>query len=110
MGRAMSRYLVDSIEQHDGVTVRTHTELAAMGVTVSTAWRSRGARREDAPDRRVSVLIEAAPRTGGPAAIRGYFMTARPRDGLGPTWWPLEGDPLSSSPVSPAALTNHGLG
>ena len=102
MDRAMSRYLVDRIEQHDRVTVRTRTEVVGGGgrdrLERVAIEGPEGA--QTLPTDALFVLIGAQPLTAGVedwlrCDDRGYFMT-------GPdlvtssdrSWWPLARDPL----------------
>jgi thioredoxin reductase (NADPH) len=100
--RAMSRYLVDRIQQHDRITVRTRTEVVGGdGCDRLENVAIEGPEGEQTlPTDALFVLIGAAPLTAGVedwlrCDDRGYFMT-------GPdlvtssdrSWWPLERDPL----------------
>jgi thioredoxin reductase (NADPH) len=100
--RGMSRYLVDRIERHDRIAVRTRTELVdghgedrLEGVTIE------GPEGEQTlPTDAVFVLIGAEPLTAGVedwlrCDDRGYLMTGRDLlEGSDRSWWPLERDPL----------------
>jgi thioredoxin reductase (NADPH) len=102
LDRAMSRYLVDRIEQHDRITVRTRPRwLAAMGVTAWSAWAIEGPEGEQTlPTDGLFVLIGAQPLTAGiedwlRCDDRGYFMTGPDLlKSLDRSRWPLERDPL----------------
>jgi thioredoxin reductase (NADPH) len=100
--RGMSRYLVNRIEQHNRITVRTRTEVVGVdGRDRLESVAIKGPEGEQAlPTDALFVLIGAEPLTAGVqdwlrCDDRGYFMT-------GPdllkrsdrSWWPLERDPL----------------
>jgi thioredoxin reductase (NADPH) len=102
LDRAMSRYLVDRIEQHDRITVRTGTEVVGGdGRDQLESVAIAGPQGEQTlPTDALFVLIGAEPLTAGVenwlrCDERGYFMT-------GPdllhssdrSWWPLKRDPL----------------
>jgi len=102
MERAMSRYLVDRIERHDRIAVRTRTEVVGGGGRdrLESVAVEGPEGEETLPMDDLFVLIGAAPLTAGVedwlrCDDRGYFMT-------GPdlvtssdrSWWPLERDPL----------------
>jgi thioredoxin reductase (NADPH) len=118
--RGMSRYLVDRIERHERIAVRTRTELAAghgrdrlESVTIEGP-EGEQTLRTDA----VFVLIGAEPLTAGVEGWlrcddRGYFMTGPDLlERSDRSWWPLERDPLfleSSQPgVFVAGDVRHG--
>jgi thioredoxin reductase (NADPH) len=102
LDRGMSRYLVERIERHDRITVRTRT-VAVRGD--GRDWLESVAidgpeGEQTLPADALFVLIGAEPLTAGVEGWlrrddRGYFMT-------GPdflkssdrSWWPLERDPL----------------
>ncbi len=100
--RGMSHYLVERIERHGRISVRTHTEVADGGgddqlesVTVTGP-----AGEHTLPADALFVLIGAEPLNAGVEEWlrcdeRGYFMTGRDlfRDS-DRSWWPLERDPL----------------
>jgi thioredoxin reductase (NADPH) len=102
LDRAMSRYLVDRIEQHDRITVRTRT--AVVGGDGRDRLESvaiAGPEGEQIlPTDALFVLIGAAPLTAGVedwhrCDDRGYFMTGPDLvTGSDRSWWPLERDPL----------------
>jgi thioredoxin reductase (NADPH) len=120
LDRAMSRYLVDRIEQHDRITVRTSAEVVgADGRDRLESVAIDGSEGEQAlATDALFVLIGAEPLTSGVADWlrcddRGYFMTGP--DLLQSSdrgWWPLERDPLfleSSQPgVFVAGDVRHG--
>jgi thioredoxin reductase (NADPH) len=102
LDRAMSRYLVDRIEQHDRIMVRTRAEVVGGdGHDRLESVAIAGPEGEQTlPTDALFVLIGAEPLTAGVedwlrCDDRGYFMT-------GPdllhssdrSWWPLERDPL----------------
>ena len=102
LDRAMSRYLVDRIEQHDRITVRTGSAVVGgdgRDRLESVAIEGPEGQETIAADA-LFVLIGAQPLTAGVADWlrcdeRGYFMTG-PDLLRGPdrSWWPLERDPL----------------
>jgi thioredoxin reductase (NADPH) len=118
--RAMSRYLVDRIEQHDRITVRTHTEVVGGdgGDRLESVAISGPEGPQRLPTDALFVLIGAAPLTAGVedwlrCDDRGYFMTGPDLvTGSHRSWWPLERDPLfleSSQPgVFVAGDVRHG--
>lgn len=102
LDRGMSRYLVDRIERHDRIAVRTSTEVVGGdGRDWLDSVAIEGPEGEQTlPTDALFVLIGAEPLTAGVEGWlrrddRGYFMT-------GPdllkssdrSWWPLERDPL----------------
>jgi thioredoxin reductase (NADPH) len=102
LDRGMSRYLVDRIQRHDRIAVRTRTEVIGGD---GGEWLDSVA--IDGPEGvqtlatdALFVLIGAEPLTAGVEGWlrrdeRGYFMTGP--DLLGSSdrsWWPLERDPL----------------
>jgi thioredoxin reductase (NADPH) len=120
LSHRMSRYLVERIEGHDKVAVRTQTRVVeARGdghlerVTVAGP-----AGEEELPTDDLVVLIGAEPLTAGVEEWlrcddRGYFLTGP--DLLGASdgsWWPLERAPLfleSSQPgIFVAGDVRHG--
>jgi thioredoxin reductase (NADPH) len=120
MDRAMSRYLVDRIEQHDRITVRTRTEVVGRDgrdrlESVAIEGPEGG---QILPTDALFVLIGAAPLTAGVedwlrCDDRGYFVTGPDLvTGSDRSWWPLERDPLfleSSQPgVFVAGDVRHG--
>ena len=102
LDRAMSRYLVDRIEQHDRITVRTGT--AVVGGDGRDRLESvaiEGAEGDQTlPIDALFVLIGAEPLTAGVedwlrCDDRGYFVTGPDLlQSSGRSWWPLERDPL----------------
>jgi thioredoxin reductase (NADPH) len=100
--RGMSRYLVDRIERHDRIAVRTRTELAGgHGHDHLERVTIEGPEGEQTvPTDAVFVLIGAEPLTAGVedwlrCDDRGYFMTGPDLlEGSDRSWWPLERDPL----------------
>jgi thioredoxin reductase (NADPH) len=120
LDRAMSRYLVDRIEQHDRITVRTGTKVVGghgRDRLESVAIEALEGDQRLATDA-LFVLIGAEPLTAGVADWlrcdgRGYFMTGPDLvQGSDRSWWPLERDPLfleSSQPgVFVAGDVRHG--
>ena len=105
LAQRMSRYLVDRIEAHDRIEVRSRSEiLAARGdgtleaVVIGDA--SRGEELERQADA-MFVLIGAQPITSGVEGWlrrdqHGFLMTGPDllADGARSRWWPLERDPL----------------
>jgi thioredoxin reductase (NADPH) len=102
LNRGMSRYLVDRIERHDRIAVRTRTEVVgADGRDRLESVAIEGPEGEQTlPTDALFVLIGAEPLTAGVEDWlrrddRGYFMTGpdllRSSDR---SWWPLERDPL----------------
>ena len=100
--RGMSHYLVERIERHGRISVRTHTEVTDGGgddrlesVTVTGP-----AGEQTLPADALFVLIGAAPLTAGVedwlrCDEHGYFMTGRDLfRSSDRSWWPLERDPL----------------
>ena len=98
----MSRYLVDRIEQHDRITVRTQTRV--VGGNGRDSLRSLAIEgpegRQSLHTEALFVLIGAEPVTAGVedwlrCDDRGYFMTGPDLlGGSDRSWWPLERDPL----------------
>ena len=102
LDRGMSRYLIDRIDRHDRISVRTRTEVVGGGGhdwLESVAIEGPEGEQTLATDA-LFVLIGAEPVTAGVEGWlrrddRGYFMT-------GPdllksserSWWPLGRDPL----------------
>ena len=102
LARGMSRYLVDRIEAHDRITVRTSTQVSR---AEGGEWLERVV--VTGPDGDVSidaggmfVLIGGAPLTAGVedwlrCDAGGYFMTGPDLFGEADrSWWPLARDPL----------------
>jgi thioredoxin reductase (NADPH) len=98
----MSRYLVDRIEQHDRITVRTATKAVGgdgRDRLESVAIAGPEGEQTLATDA-LFVLIGAEPLTAGVADwlrcdARGYFMTGPELlQSSDRSWWPLERDPL----------------
>jgi thioredoxin reductase (NADPH) len=105
LAQRMSRYLVDRIEAHDRIEVRSRSEvLAARGngnlETVVIGDASLGEELERQADA-MFVLIGAQPITFGVEGWlrrdeHGFLMTGPDllADGARSRWWPLERDPL----------------
>jgi thioredoxin reductase (NADPH) len=102
LDRGMSRYLVDRIERHDRIAVRTRTEVVgADGRDRLESVAIAGPECEQTlPTDALFVLIGAEPLTAGVAGRlrcddRGYFMTGPDLlQSSDRSWWPLERDPL----------------
>jgi thioredoxin reductase (NADPH) len=100
--KVMSRYLIERIESHDRITVRTRSAIAsAAGRTALERVVVAGPEGDETLDADgLFVLIGGAPLTGKVAGWlrcddRGYLMTGP--DLLGTQahgWWPLDRDPL----------------
>jgi thioredoxin reductase (NADPH) len=120
LDRGMSRYLIDRIERHDRIEVRTRTEVVG---SEGRDWLDsvviEGPEGEQTlPMDALFVLIGAEPLTAGVEGWlrrddRGYFMTGPDLlHGSDRSWWPLERDPLfleSSQPgVFIAGDVRHG--
>jgi thioredoxin reductase (NADPH) len=102
LDRGMSRYLVDRIEQHDRITVRTRTEVVGgdgRDYLERVAIEGPEGEQTLATDA-LFVLIGAQPLTAGVEGWlrrddRGYFITgADLLKSSDRSWWPLERDPL----------------
>jgi thioredoxin reductase (NADPH) len=102
LARAMSRYLVDRIEAHERITVRTSTQVSR---AEGGDWLERVVAA--GPDGEVSVdaggmfvLIGGAPLTAGVedwlrCDASGYLMTGPELYAQADrSWWPLTRDPL----------------
>jgi thioredoxin reductase (NADPH) len=111
LGRSMSRYLVERIEQHPLIDVRYVTQVYALhadgqldAVTVEGA---RGAER--LPAVALFICIGGQPRTGwaADAGVKldpaGYILTGPDllERGRRPSDWPLERDPLALETSAP---------
>jgi thioredoxin reductase (NADPH) len=102
LDRRMSRYLVDRIEQHDRIRVRTRTEVVGGdGRDRLESVAIEGPEGEETlPTDALFVLIGAEPLTAAVADWlrcddRGYFMTGPDLlQSSDRSWWPLERDPL----------------
>jgi thioredoxin reductase (NADPH) len=102
LDRGMSRYLVDRIERHDRIAVRTRTEaVGADGRDRLESLAIEGPEGEQTlPTDALFVLIGAEPLTAGVEDWlrrddRGYFMTGPDLlQSSDRSWWPLERDPL----------------
>ena len=102
LDRGMSRYLVDRIERHDRIAVRTGTEVVgARGRDRLESLTIEGAEgRQTLPTDALFVLIGAEPLTAGVedwlrCDDRGYFMTgADLLESSDRSWWPLQRDPF----------------
>jgi thioredoxin reductase (NADPH) len=106
LGKTMSAYLVDRIEQHPLIDVRLETQLTGLhasggrlsGVTVTDAAGSARTEQADA----VFICIGGLPHTNWCPAERvltdaaGYILTGTDLlvDGSRPEGWPLDRDPL----------------
>jgi thioredoxin reductase (NADPH) len=105
LAQRMSRYLVDRIESHDRIEVRSRSDiLAARGdrtlETVVIGDTNRGEELERRADA-MFVLIGAEPITPGVEGWlrrdeHGFLMTGPDllTDGARSRWWPLERDPF----------------
>ena len=102
LDREMSRYLVDRIERHDRITVRTRTEVVGGdGHDRLESVAIEGPEGDQTlPTDALFVLIGAEPLTAGVedwlrCDDRGYFMTGPDLlQSSDRSWWPLERDPL----------------
>jgi thioredoxin reductase (NADPH) len=102
LDRGMSRYLVDRIERHDRIAVRTGTEVVGgHGREWLESVAIEGPEGEQTlPTDALFVLIGAEPLTAGVEGWlrrddRGYFMTgADLLKSSDRSWWPLERDPF----------------
>jgi thioredoxin reductase (NADPH) len=105
LGKTMSAYLVQRIEQHPLIQVRLHTQVGeAHGDThldaVTTVDDAGG--EERLPARALFLCIGGQPRTGFAEKARvrtdrrGYILTGPDllEDGRRPDGWPLDRDPL----------------
>jgi len=121
LSRGMSNYLVERIEQHPRITVRTSTQIAeARGDShlQSLILRTEGDREEELPADAMFLLIGARPITAGAEGwlrrdehgflLTGQDVIADERE----TWWKLDRDPYpleSSQPcVFVAGDLRHG--
>lgn len=109
LGKAMSKYLVDRIEQHPNVDVRLNTEVArvdgnAHGELDGAALKARGGDVEErVPAKALFACIGGTPRTGWADDVgvahdeRGFILTGPDLldHGRRPDGWPLERDPLA---------------
>ena len=120
LGRAMSRYLVDRIEAHERITVRTgtHVTRAEGGDWLERVVTAGPGGEESLEAGGMFVLIGGEPLTAGVedwlrCDARGYFMTGPDLHAEADrSWWPLARDPLfleSSQPgVFVAGDVRHG--
>ena len=100
--KGMSRYLVDRVEDHDRITVRTSTEvLRAEGADwLEELVLSSPNGQEALPAEALFVLIGGVPLTAGVEGwlrtdAGGYFLTGPDLlEGGTREWWPLKRDPL----------------
>jgi thioredoxin reductase (NADPH) len=109
LGRAMSRYLVDRIEQHAGIDVRLNSEVVGVqadkqGELSAAVLQRRGDEAvEVVPARAVFACIGGTPRTGWADDVgvarddKGYILTGPDLldHGRRPEGWPLQRDPLA---------------
>jgi thioredoxin reductase (NADPH) len=123
LAKAMSRYLVERIEAHGRIEVRTRSRvIAARGADrLETVLVVDGGREEERelPADALFILIGGQPLTAGVEGWlrrdeRGFLMTGPDllEDGRRGRWWPLERDPMfleSSEPgVFVAGDVRHG--
>ncbi len=102
LGRGMSRYLVQRIERHGRISVRTHTEVTDGGGEdrLETVTVKDRVGEQVLPADALFVLIGAEPLSAGVedwlrCDEHGYFMTGRDLfKSSDRSWWPLERDPL----------------
>jgi thioredoxin reductase (NADPH) len=105
LAASMSQYLVERIETHPGIVVRTHTEVAAAHgkghLEAVTIANNRTGEQETCPAVGLFIFIGAAPRTGwleGVVALDEHgFVLAGPQltdDGERRRNWPLERPPF----------------
>jgi thioredoxin reductase (NADPH) len=107
LGKTMSAYLVERIEQHPLIDVRLRTQLAAVHsddgrLRAVTTVDGDGA-EQDSPAQAVFLCIGGEPRTRwcSDAAVAtdaaGYILTGPDllRDGRRPPGWTLDRDPLA---------------
>ena len=100
--KIMSRYLIERIESHDRITVRTHSAISrAEGRTSLERVVVTGPEGDEVLDAAgLCVLIGGAPLSGKVAGWlrcddRGYYMTGPDLlDTPDRGWWPLDRDPL----------------
>jgi thioredoxin reductase (NADPH) len=107
LSKSMSAYLVDRVQAHPAIDVRTRTQVAELhadggelaGVTVSGPDGA----AERLPAQALFLCIGGQPRTGwaAGAGVRtdraGYILTGPDllEDGRRPDYWPLDRDPLA---------------
>ena len=123
LAQAMSHYLVERIEGHSGIEVRTRSRVVAArgGDRLETVVVADDAREEERelPADALFILIGGQPLTAGVEGWlrrdeRGFLMTGPDllEDGRRGRWWPLERDPMfleSSEPgVFVAGDVRHG--
>jgi thioredoxin reductase (NADPH) len=106
LGKTMSAYLVERIEQHPLIDVRLRSEVEAVqardGALAAVTLRGEDG-AQTRPARALFLCIGGTPRTGWAAATgvatdaAGYVLTGPDllRDGRRPEGWPLERDPLA---------------
>lgn len=102
LDRGMSRYLVDRIERHERIAVRTGTEVVGGhgGEWLESVAIEGPEGEQTLPTDALFVLIGAEPLTAGVEGWlrrddRGYFMTgADLLKSSDRSWWPLERDPF----------------
>ena len=102
LGRAMSRYLVDRIEAHERMTVRTSTHVSRVegGDWLERVVIAGPDGEEPLEVGGMFVLIGGEPLTAGVEGwlrcdARGYFMTGPDLHAEADrSWWPLARDPL----------------
>ena len=100
--RGMSHYLVERIERHGRISVRTHTEVTdgAGGDRLESVTVTGPTGEQILPADALFVLIGAEPLNAGVEEWlrcdeHGYFMTGRDLfRSSDRSWWPLERDPL----------------
>ena len=100
--RGMSRYIVQRIERHGRISVRTHTEVTDGGGEdrLETVTAKDRVGEQVLPADALFVLIGAEPLSAGVedwlrCDEHGYFMTGRDLfKSSDRSWWPLERDPL----------------
>jgi thioredoxin reductase (NADPH) len=105
LGKTMSAYLVERIEQHPLIDVRLHTQVTAIhgdealrGVTLTDA----GGATSELPAQALFLCLGGVPSTGWAQERgvsldeRGYILTGPDllHRGARPAGWPLERDPL----------------
>ncbi|MGQ0537719.1 MAG: FAD-dependent oxidoreductase [Gemmatimonadaceae bacterium] len=125
LGAAMSRYLVERIEETPNVKVLTNTIVAGVSgsgrLEVVTLADATTHATRDVPAAALFIFIGAAPRTGVVAEVveldeHGFILTGRDLivDGKRPKGWALERDPFlfeTSVPgIFAAGDARHGSG
>jgi thioredoxin reductase (NADPH) len=104
LGKAMSRYLVDQIEETENIDVRLNSNVVAVEgedhLERVTIRNSVTAEEETAPARSMFVFIGAAPKTGWLDGMverdeRGFVLSGPDlmRNGRRPKGWTLDRDP-----------------